>query len=100
MNLNRLRTPLDDPPDAERPLKANVHCGTVLLYWKALRSIQSSVSKFFDVRRLARYQSQGDDTADMHVWTIDVHIQLKFLADGFDILQAFLVIGTRATDID
>ena len=36
----------------------------------------------------------------MHVWTIDVHVQFEFFADGLDVFQAFLEIGTGTTDPD
>lgn len=36
----------------------------------------------------------------MHIWAINVHVQFKFLADGFDVLQAFLVVGASAANPD
>ena len=36
----------------------------------------------------------------MHIWTIDVHVQFEFFADGLDVLQSFLEVGTCATDPD
>lgn len=34
----------------------------------------------------------------MHVWAIDMHVQLELLADAFDILQALLEVRACATD--
>lgn len=36
----------------------------------------------------------------MHIWAINVHVQFKLLTDGFDVLQAFLVVGASAANPD
>lgn len=41
-------------------------------------------------------QSQWNNTADVHVRAVDVHVQLELLTNCFDVLQAFLVIGSCA----
>lgn len=36
----------------------------------------------------------------MHFRAENVHVQIQLFADGFDVLETFLVIGTGATDPD
>lgn len=36
----------------------------------------------------------------MHVGAVHVHVELEFLADGLDVLEAFLVIGACAANPD
>lgn len=36
----------------------------------------------------------------MHLRAVHVHVELELVADGFDVLKAFLVIGACATDPD
>ena len=43
-------------------------------------------------------QCQGHNSTDMHVWSVDVHVQFELLADCLDVLEAFLEIGTRAAN--
>lgn len=57
------------------------------------------MNKFLDVRCLTRYQSQGHDTADVHIWAIHMHVQLELLANGFDVLESLLIVGPSAADI-
>lgn len=57
------------------------------------------VNKLLDVSFLAS-QCQGHDSADMHIWPVNMHIQFELLTDGLDILEAFLEIGTCAPDPD
>ena len=49
---------------------------------------------------LARHQGQRYDTTDMHVRTIDMHIQFQLCAYGFDVLQALLIIGPCSANPD
>ena len=58
------------------------------------------MSKFLDVRFLTRDQSQGHDTANMHVGAVYVHVQLELLTDCLDVFQSLLEIGTCTTDPD
>lgn len=48
----------------------------------------------------SRDEGQRHDATDVHIWTVDVHIELQLLADRFDVLQALLVVGTGTTDPD
>ena len=41
-------------------------------------------------------QSQWHNTADVHVRAVDVHVELELLTNSFDVLQAFLIIGSGA----
>ena len=34
----------------------------------------------------------------MHLWSIDVHVELKFLANCFDVFETFLIVRTGAAD--
>ena len=45
-------------------------------------------------------QCQRHNATDMHIWPIDVHVKLKLLTDGFDVLETFLVVGACAADPD
>lgn len=45
-------------------------------------------------------ESQGHDTADMHLGAVHVHIELQLIADRFDVLETFLVVRPRAADPD
>ena len=36
----------------------------------------------------------------MHFRAVDMHVQFEFLADGFDVLEAFLVVRPGAADPD
>ncbi len=47
-----------------------------------------------------RHKRQRHNTRNMHLRSKDVHIELEFFAYGFDVLESFLVIGSRATDPD
>ena len=44
------------------------------------------MNKLFNMRGFARYQGQRHNAADVHIWTINVHVQLELLADGLDVL--------------
>ena len=47
---------------------------------------------------LAGYQGQWYDAAHVHFWTVHVHVQFEFLADGFDVLQTLLIIGSSTAN--
>ena len=49
---------------------------------------------------LPRRESQGHDTTDVHLGSIHMHIELELIADGFDILETFLVVRPSTTDPD
>ena len=49
---------------------------------------------------LARKKCQWHDTTHVHLRAIYMHIQLQLGADCLDVLEAFLVIGPRATNPD
>ena len=36
----------------------------------------------------------------MHLWAINVNIELQLLADRLDVLETLLIVGTRTTDPD
>ncbi len=44
------------------------------------------MNKLFNMRGFARHQGQRHNAADVHIWTINVHVQLELLADGLDVL--------------
>ncbi len=51
--------------------------------------------------RMVRFpgnQRQRHDTADMHIRSVYVHVQLQLLTHGLDVFETFLVIGACATD--
>ena len=52
------------------------------------------------MRRLPRNQRQRHDPTDMHIRSVNVHVEVEFLTHSFDILQAFLEIGTCTADPD
>lgn len=52
------------------------------------------------VVHLAGNQRQGHDSRDVHLRAENVHVEIEFLADGLDVLETFLVVGTCATDPD
>ena len=49
---------------------------------------------------LAGDEGKGDDTGDVHLRAEDVHVELKLLADGLDVLETLLVVGASAADPD
>jgi len=49
---------------------------------------------------LARHKRKRDDTRDVHLGAENVHVEAELLADGLDVLETFLVVGTRAADPD
>ena len=55
------------------------------------------MDELLDISFLAS-QCQGHNPTDVHVWPVDVHVQFELLADGLDVLEAFLEIGTRAAN--
>ena len=57
------------------------------------------IHEFFDMSSLA-CQRQWYNTADVHIRAVHVHIQLELLTNSFDVLQAFLVIGSCAANPD
>src|SRR5262245_38975964 len=56
--------------------------------------------ELLDVCRLTRDQRQRHDTRDVHLRTVHMHVETKFLADGLDVLETLLVVGTRTTNPD
>lgn len=58
------------------------------------------MDKFLDMRRLSGHQGQRHDTTDVHIWTINMHVQLELLSNGLDVLQALLEVGTRSANPD
>ena len=70
---------------------------------KSYHSISQALlrhAKLFDVRLFARNQSERDDSRNMHLGPVDVHVQLELLTDSFDVLETFLVIGTSTANPD
>ena len=49
---------------------------------------------------LARHEGQGHDARDVRLRAKDLHEQAQLLADGLDVLEALLVVGTGAADPD
>ena len=45
-------------------------------------------------------QRQGHNPTDVHIRPVNVHVQFELFADGLDVLEAFLEVGTRAADPD
>lgn len=45
-------------------------------------------------------EGQGHDTANVHLGAVHVHVELQLVADGFDVLETFLIVGAGATDPD
>lgn len=64
-------------------------------YVRNPKSHRESAGKFLHLALvLAGHQRQGYDPADVHIRAVDVDIQFQLLPDRFDVLQAFLVIGS------
>ena len=57
------------------------------------------MDKLLDVS-LFPSQCQGHNPADVHIWTVNMHVQFQFFADSFNILEAFLEVGTCTSDPD
>lgn len=34
----------------------------------------------------------------MHVWAVNVYVQLQLLSDGLDVPETFLIVGTGTTN--
>lgn len=49
---------------------------------------------------LAGDKRKRDDTGDVHLRTENVHVEAELDADGLDVLETLLVVGTGATDPD
>lgn len=49
---------------------------------------------------LAWHKSKGNDARDVHLGTEDLHVKTKLNADGLDVLETLLVVGTGTTDPD
>lgn len=56
-------------------------------------------AKLLDVGGLAA-ESEGNDAGDVHLGPKDVHVEMQLLADGLDVLEAFLVVGASSSDPD
>lgn len=57
------------------------------------------MNKFRDMSLLPS-QCQGHNSTDVHIWAVNVHVQFELFADGLDVLEAFLEVGTCAADPD
>jgi hypothetical protein len=53
-----------------------------------------------DVRGLSRDEGKRHDTRHVHLRTEHVHVEAELLADVFDVLETFLVVGAGTTDPD
>src|SRR5271156_6078283 len=51
-------------------------------------------------RALLPQERERHNTADVHLWAIDVHVQLELLAHRLDVLQPLLVVRARAAHPD
>ena len=49
---------------------------------------------------LAGHKGEGHDAGDVHLGTENVHVEAELDADGLDVLEALLVVGTGAADPD
>jgi len=49
---------------------------------------------------LSRNESERDDAGNVHLGTEDVHVEAELNADGLDVLETLLVVGTGAADPD
>lgn len=60
------------------------------------------MNKLLDLSQLPspRGQRQWHNPADMHVRSVDVHIEFELRSHGFDVLEALLEVGACATDPD
>jgi hypothetical protein len=56
-------------------------------------------AELLDVRLLTK-QSKGNDTRDVHLRAVDVHVEIKLVTDGLDVLKTLLVVGTGTADPD
>lgn len=45
-------------------------------------------------------QCQGHNSTDVHIWAVNMHVQFELFANGLDVLEAFLEVGTCAADPD
>lgn len=64
-------------------------------------TIYLSTLELFDVFfPLPRCQGQRYNTADVHIGTINMHIKLQLLANGLDVFETLLIIGSRSTNPD
>lgn len=52
------------------------------------------------VVHLARHKRQRHNTRNVHLRAEDLHAQAQLGADGLDVLETFLVVGTGAADPD
>ena len=57
------------------------------------------IHEFLDMSSLA-CQSQWHNTANVHIRAVHVHVELQLLTHSFNVLQAFLIIGTCAANPD
>ncbi len=62
--------------------------------------IPTSPTKLLNIRSLARNQREWDDTRDVHLRPIDMHVKLQLLTHGLDVFKPLLVIRPGATDPD
>ena len=57
------------------------------------------MNKFRDMSLLPG-QRQGYNSTDVHIWAVNMHVQFELFADGLDVLEAFLEVGTCAAHPD
>lgn len=57
------------------------------------------MNKFLNMSLLSS-QCQWHNSTDVHIWAVNMHVQFELFADGLDVLEAFLEVGTCATDPD
>ena len=49
---------------------------------------------------LARDKRKRDNAGDVHLGAEDVHVKAELDADGLDVLETLLVVGSTTTDVD
>ena len=54
--------------------------------------------KLLNLTRLTWHQRQRYNSRHVHIWAINMHIKLELLANSFNVLEAFLEVGTGTTD--
>ena len=55
--------------------------------------------ELLDIALLAQ-KSKRNDTTDVHLRTVDVHVKTQFLTNGLDVTKTLLVVRTSTTDPD
>ena len=70
-------------------------CSFIIFFFLCL----SLTTELLDIRLLTAKRKR-DDTADMHIRAIDVHIKVQFLTSSLDVPETFLEVRTSTTDPD